>query len=397
MAIYYLQARSSKLSNRELGKIYEVYKAQGRLKGANESLTNMSEKAWAIRSKFRDVTVRVPERNLQAFLERARLEQPDVIKFAGNVKRDMAAIERALMDETVTEENLVEEDIVPGPSTNSAPDLQPAIKMQAEKTDDLFSFIKSEVAKERPDDFFQAAATNSLMDMSMAVPLQEGDFKREDHTGYIDPREAVNPMNESISMALNMSSIVNDDVELQNSDSKADEQKTTQESVENEMEIDGIELHANEDLEDSKSQGKTTGGEEASIQKEVPIPPPRGTILETGLNDILEHFISQSVDDYEDEVFHPAESEPGSQIAFKINHGTVDMKLDTASTIPVWKKGSTEKEEIQNIRNYIRDIRRIQALKIVKSEPVLINASLVKSGRTNIYEELPQEAEVSID
>ena len=107
MAIYYLQVRSSKLSYRELGKIYEVYKAQGRLKGANEGLTNMSEKAWAIRSKFRDVTVRVPERNLQAFLERAKLQQPDVIKFAGNIKRDMAAIERALLDETVNHENLI--------------------------------------------------------------------------------------------------------------------------------------------------------------------------------------------------------------------------------------------------------------------------------------------------
>ena len=404
MAIYYLQVRSSKLSNRELGKIYEVYKAQGRLKGANEGLKNLSEKAWAIRSKFRDVTVRVPERNLQAFLERAKLEQPDVIKFAGNIKRDMAAIERALLDETVNEENLVEEDVVPGPSASSAPDLQPAIKMQAEKTDDLFTFIKSEVAKERPQDFFQAAQSNSLMDMSMAVPLQEGDFKKEDPSGYIDPRETVDPLNESISMALNLSSVVTDEAEHHTSDikaaeQKAAEQKAVQESAENDMEIDGIELHANEDLEELEPEAKATAEEDASTQTEAPIPPPRRTTnMGNGLSDILGHFISQSVDDYDDEVFLPDESEPGSQIGLKINAANVvDMKLDTASAIPIWKKGSTEKEEIQNIRNYIRDIRRIQALKIVKSEPVLINASLVKSGRTNIYEELPKEAETSID
>ena len=29
----------------------------------------------------------------------------------------------------------------------------------------------------------------------------------------------------------------------------------------------------------------------------------------------------------------------------------VDMKLDTASAIPIWKKGSSDKEEIQNTRN----------------------------------------------
>ena len=73
MAIYYLQVLSSKLSNRELSKVFDAYKAQGRLKGLASSLTNIPEKAWAIRSRFREVTVRIPERNLQAFIERAKL------------------------------------------------------------------------------------------------------------------------------------------------------------------------------------------------------------------------------------------------------------------------------------------------------------------------------------
>ena len=94
----------------------------------------------------------------------------------------------------------------------------------------------------------------------------------------------------------------------------------------------------------------------------------------------------------EDEVFQPVRE-------IQVNTTLTDnqMKLDTNSIIPIWKKGTTEKEEIQNIRNYIRDIRRIQALRVVKNEPILINASLVKSGRTYLYEELPKEAEQSID
>ena len=72
-----------------------------------------------------------------------------------------------------------------------------------------------------------------------------------------------------------------------------------------------------------------------------------------------------------------------------------NIKLDTI--VPVWKTGQTDQEETQNLRNYIRDMRRMQALKVTKNEPVLINASLVKSGKTYLYEELPKEAEESID
>ena len=414
MAIYYLQVRSSKLSNRELGKIYQQYRAQGRLKGINANLKNLSEQAWAIRSTFQDVTVRLPERNLQAFIERAKLKQPDIIKFAGNIKRDMAAIERALLDDTVNPDTLNEEEVIPGPSSNSAPDLQPAIKMQAEEAGDLATFIKDEVAKEKPADFFKAAASSSLMDMSMAVPLQERDFKKQFTDGYVDPREMVDPMNESISMALERSMsdtvlpsvsdtvlgasvILPEEPERHDSGSEQEEPEEIEGPEEEEMEVDGIEIHADNDLEnDLKPQAEVTD-DKVSTNRDVPVPPPRtNTNLVSGLSDVLGHFISQSVDDYEDDVFLPEESDE-APVEIEINAGTVDMKLDTASAIPVWKKGSTEKEEVQNIRNYIRDMRRIEALKIVKSEPVLINASLVKSGRTNIYEELPKEAEKSID
>ena len=76
-----------------------------------------------------------------------------------------------------------------------------------------------------------------------------------------------------------------------------------------------------------------------------------------------------------------------------------DFKLDAGGSIPVWKysAGSSPRERTENVRTYIRDLKRIRSLKIIKNEALLINASLVKSNRTSIYEELPLEAESSID
>ena len=74
-----------------------------------------------------------------------------------------------------------------------------------------------------------------------------------------------------------------------------------------------------------------------------------------------------------------------------------DFKLDATGSIPVWTTGSSPRERTENIRCYIRDLRRIRSLKIIKNEALLINASLTKSGKTALYEELPLEAESSID
>ena len=74
-----------------------------------------------------------------------------------------------------------------------------------------------------------------------------------------------------------------------------------------------------------------------------------------------------------------------------------DFKLDASGSIPVWTEGSSPRERTENIRCYIRDLRRIRSLKIIKNEALLINASLTKSGKTALYEELPLEAESSID
>ena len=83
----------------------------------------------------------------------------------------------------------------------------------------------------------------------------------------------------------------------------------------------------------------------------------------------------------------------------QINEGKdkTDMKLDAGGSIPIWKKGTDKKEEVQNVRMYIRDLKRLKTLKVLRNEALLINASLVKSGRTSLYEEMPKEAEESVD
>ena len=74
-----------------------------------------------------------------------------------------------------------------------------------------------------------------------------------------------------------------------------------------------------------------------------------------------------------------------------------DFKLDAGLSIPVWRKGTNHDEDVHNTRMYIRDLQRLKTLGVLKNEALLINASLVKSGRTSLYEELPAEAETSVD
>ena len=74
-----------------------------------------------------------------------------------------------------------------------------------------------------------------------------------------------------------------------------------------------------------------------------------------------------------------------------------DLRLDAGLSIPIWKKGRDRQEEILNTRMFIRDLKRLKSLGVLKREALLINATLVKSGRTQLYEELPAEAETSVD
>ena len=109
------------------------------------------------------------------------------------------------------------------------------------------------------------------------------------------------------------------------------------------------------------------------------------------LTEITQDFYSISLDSDNDSL------DSNNDLPLEINAVLTqkDIKLD--AILPVWKKGQTDQEETEYLRQYIRDIRRIQAMKVTKNEAVLINASLAKSGKTYLYEELPREAEVSID
>ena len=77
---------------------------------------------------------------------------------------------------------------------------------------------------------------------------------------------------------------------------------------------------------------------------------------------------------------------------------SAEMKLDTGSSIPVWKKSTNDcLDDIKNLRQYIRDLLRFKKLKLLENDAVLINASLVKSGRTDVYAELPKDAEEDVE
>ena len=73
-----------------------------------------------------------------------------------------------------------------------------------------------------------------------------------------------------------------------------------------------------------------------------------------------------------------------------------DIKLDATASIPVWRKGNTPEENARHVENYIRDLKRIKALDIGKNDAWIINSSLVKSQRTEIYVELPSGADSDI-
>ena len=74
-----------------------------------------------------------------------------------------------------------------------------------------------------------------------------------------------------------------------------------------------------------------------------------------------------------------------------------EMKLDTGSSIPIWKKSTNDLDGTKELRQYIRDLLRFKKLKLLENDAVLINASLVKSGRTDVYAELPKDAEEDVE
>ena len=80
-----------------------------------------------------------------------------------------------------------------------------------------------------------------------------------------------------------------------------------------------------------------------------------------------------------------------------VGENKTDIKLDATASIPVWRKSLDPDENNRLTEMYIRDLSRIKNLDIGKNDAWLINASLVKSNRTDLYIELPAKADSDID
>ena len=90
--------------------------------------------------------------------------------------------------------------------------------------------------------------------------------------------------------------------------------------------------------------------------------------------------------------FSPQKSQPKPSLVLTSTESNI--KMDGTASIPIWHK--TGSDDLDNLRNYVRDLKRAKELQIMAKDSMLINASLVKSGRTKLYAELPKEAESSI-
>ena len=76
---------------------------------------------------------------------------------------------------------------------------------------------------------------------------------------------------------------------------------------------------------------------------------------------------------------------------------SLQLKLDASQAIPTWKKGSSLEESARLTERYINDLKRLKKLEIEKSDAWVINTSLLKSGRSDFYMELPAGADEDIE
>ena len=402
MVFIYLTIKTTKLSNRDLAKVYDTYKHQGRLRPGDDEYRNSTDKAWLIGRRFREVTVRIPESKLEAFEERAKLQKSDIHKFTGNIQRDMTLLEQALSESTLLEEAPATIEITtPAPEPSDEPNWQPAHSLQ-DNDQGLSEAIRSEMSRSSEEE------QPEMMDISKAVAINPEE--RDDGTVKIDERvllersymvetkhaEALLENNRAVQN--NAQKSINLPVPKKRIDKMPSPIKANDQTDAIDVEVDENEFQ-DDDIKDEFNITSTLDDEKMDTdQTTVANKEANGNIFNQIAGEVASRLTSGM-----SSLYQPEEDEEGDESddegreELGVFTGTIDMKLDTASTIPVWKKGSSEKEEIQNIRNYIRDIRRLQKLKVLKNEPVLINASLVKSGRTYLYEEMPKEAEESIN
>ena len=73
------------------------------------------------------------------------------------------------------------------------------------------------------------------------------------------------------------------------------------------------------------------------------------------------------------------------------------LKLDATQAIPTWQKGNTTEENARLTERYIRDLKRVKKLDVGKSDGWIINTSLLKSGKSDFYMELPAGADEDLN
>ena len=430
MVFIYLTVKTTKLSNRDLAKVYDTYKHQGRLRSGDDNYQNSTDKAWLIGRRFREVTIRIPAEKLEAFEERAKLQKSDVYKFTGNIQRDLTLLEQALSESTLLEEAPATVEITtPAPEASNEPVWQAAQTLPDDNRR-LSEAIRNDIEEFQGEDNPRA----EMMDISKAVAINAEEV--DDGTVVVDERvlsersyvvdtehaEALlkKTKEKSLQREVKVAETSKKQPEPGNTGTQIPTPKKRLEKLpspiknsEPTQQIE-VEVDENEFEDEIKGEFNVTSTLEDEAEKmetdATQLGKPRQDASEVGKMQESENIFGQIAGEVASrltsgltslyqtaDVTEDEDSDDEGKKELGVFTGTIDMKLDTASSIPIWKKGSSEKEEIQNIRNYIRDIRRLQKLKVLKNEPVLINASLVKSGRTYLYEEMPKEAEDSID
>ena len=94
--IIFLEVKPSKLSNRELTKVFEGLKRQKRIKSGYEDLDSNLKKANYLRNIHgqRYVTIRFRQSQLDAFVERNRIDDYDIKKVRGDIYHDIDKLEQ---------------------------------------------------------------------------------------------------------------------------------------------------------------------------------------------------------------------------------------------------------------------------------------------------------------
>ena len=149
-------------------------------------------------------------------------------------------------------------------------------------------------------------------------------------------------------------------------------------------------------MDDLLNQGTFDTTSAVNFDESMDEPPTSASILKPPAFNLSSSMLSRGVDDSIVYSKSLKNNEPKNIPVFTGSANKPDIKLDATASIPVWKKGNSPEENARNVDNYIRDLKRIKTLDVGKNDAWIINSSLVKSQRTEIYVELPSGAESDI-